>query len=622
MVSSFRGMCYHRWDHFYHRSVNIALISTLLNHSELSYALGNPPERYWQTQQFRCRSSFKVRRRRRRRVNEKLAALALEDLPDVMEDVVYITTVEEADEWAKTAVVEHILKYIHTSRTILAGVYAIWQHPPNTENDHDAASAFQDAIPDTTSISHHDLQRSLLSREDDIFELDVCAGTDVWVEEEELQQKQDPLPSQASDVLAQEDDADNVDGLEQEEKFTVLSQDADVALQENNIHTMNMSQQEQQLSLLQISIPKAPVAVFDFAAMRKNARTAKDGDQEDAPPMQFPKYLKYLLQLPSLIVCAVQANALVDQLLLHCNVDCLTRADLVDMARCALSYQEGFQSTASFDLDQIALSPIPVVLDELFYQFFGPVNRDEVLRFERPPVDASPNLEETAQPLSEEHVRYYAAHAYHARLLAATMIETVDLSEATVYHEDDEAFVYLCDPNIPFHHTMDRLPQMLCHGHKVALLTEIDDEYDDERRRLTRSRKHRIMASGKVEFVGEPYGITRRFPGTSYLVGQHEEEAIVRLKRVSNRFSGRVPLCRGYKYWQHPSQDGDKALDWPDSPTLEWVLKNAKPPWIVVEKSRLELMEYIEDLPTDKPWVQRKKTDNLPGLPLDISKFI
>jgi hypothetical protein len=604
-----------RLDHFYHGYVNIPVISTLLKPLGPPSSLGYPSQMYRQKQQSRCATSFKVRRRRRRKMDELRAELEEEDQPDVMDKVVYITTVEEADEWAKTAVVDHITKLINTSQTILAGVYAIWENSPKDQDD--TANVLQEADPGSTDKSHHEQARSMLGREKDIF----VRRNDPYSADTSQEEQPLSLQSHESDVGEQEDDPDDEDLLQEEEEEDQQQQlsETDVALQEDDQGTTDIPP-ENQLLLLQISIPKAPVAVFDFAAMRRNAQAASSDDQV-APRMKFPKYLKYVLQLPTLIVCAVEANALVDKLLLHCKVDCLTRADLVDMARCALSYQEGFESTASFDFEQNASAPAPAVLDELFYQFFGPVNRDEVLHFERPPVDAPYFSREDYQPLSEGQMRYYAAHAYHSRLLAATMIETIDFSEAALYHEDDEAFVYLNDPNIPFHPTMDRLPEMLCYGKKVALLTEIDDEYDDETRRLTGSRKHRIMATGRVEFVGEPYGITRRFPGTSYLVGQHEEEAIVRLKKVPRTF-GLVPLCRGYKYWQHPSQDGDKTLDWPDSPTLAWVLENAKPAWIVVEKSRLELMDHINDIPTEKPWMTNKKADEPLKPPLDVSKFM
>ena len=436
--------------------------------------------------------------------------MKVQDLPEVLE-YVYITTVEEANEWAVTALTEHIPKYITTDRIILTGMYALW----NTQNHRD----------------------------------------------------------------------------------TTLANDGE---------STTIEDASSQLRLLQISIPRAPVAVIDFAALRRNASNDR---------VRFPESVKKLLELPTLIVCAVEANTLVDSLLRHCKVNCLERADLVDMAQAVWSYQEGYEPN-HVNLVRNSL-PIPVMLEELCYHFLGLYDRDELLRLERP-SEEPPNVDHL---LSDDHVRYYAAHAYHARLLADTMIEMVSLAEYEMFHEDDEAYVYLSDPKIPFHPTMDRVPEMLSYGKKVAVLNEVDDWNEDRVYQSTGSKKHQILATGKLVFVGEPFGITKRFPGTSYLVGRHEEEAIVRLVRVRCKEEP-VPLCRGHAYWKDKSPHGDPILDWPDPPTLGWVLKNVEPPWIVVEKDRLELLHRIDDLPTEKTWLPKKKRDTLPPIPVDMSKFL
>ena len=297
-----------------------------------------------------------------------------------------------------------------------------------------------------------------------------------------------------------------------------------------------------------------------------------------------------------------------------------------------------------------SISP-PEILDHLCDYFLPMTSRDEAMSFQRP--DDSTDPDHTTLPpkqlMPDPIVKYYAAHVYHLRLLVTMWMDMVREGEEQFVHDENDALVFMLDPNIMFHPTINQIPEPLSYHRRVAILMT-DDEYEsfivdggnagnyehDPRRgeidelKMTKPYSRNILAIGTIDFLAEPFGIVRRFYNSSYLVGTdiYEDEAIIKLQRVKHPQFPILPLgCGDEMYWKcnrWHRHDETESDSWPDEPTLGWVYQNALRPYIIVEQSRLVIFNKQEIIDrNDKPWLgQKKNADLLPELPDDLLEHL
>lgn len=571
--------------------------------------------------QYRNIVSKKILRVKQARMAREEAALKLIDVPYVLEqeDYVYITTVPKANEWA-THTMEHVLlKHINAKNNIFMGVHVLWCTPPtlpplsDTKNHKKSHNSHKNSNTNTiTSNNIYDTKNA--SKRIAILQLSI-RNTTVAVFHLTAMMANHASQSNSSSTITTGSNDD--------------SDDDDVDVDQSDIN---------------------------------NGRNYEHLSWKDIHNFQFPIQLKKLLELSNVVICAIRANDLVNELYYHENIDCRTRVDVVDLANKALSYDDGscghliYEPTPSSNVrawnQSTTLSP-PEILDHLCDYFLTEPHHDIAKTFQRPKDDH--DLDYITFPpkqlMSDTIVKYYAAHVYHVRLLAAILMDMVSEGEEQFIHEENDDLVYMLDPNYMFHPTIDQRPEPLCVHRRVAILMT-DDEYEsfiveggnighptkDPRRseidelKMTRSYSRKILAIGTIDFMGEPFGILRRLYNTSYLVGtdMYEDEAIVKLQRVKHPQFPILPLgCGDEMYWKckfhsHDESENEASNHWPDEPTLGWVYQNASLPYIIVDQSRLVLFnkQEIRD-PNHKPWLgQKKNADLLPELPDDILEHI
>ena len=527
-------------------------------------------------QQYRS-ASKKKRRVKQMKLEREEAARKLVDVPTVMDDYVYITTVRQANEWATNTMVNILHKYISAQRTIFVGMHVVWGTTPSPMDDMASSDRHIKSPRQRMAI----LQLSLPYTPVAVFHFNAM--------------RMNPNSSDNDDNSSDDDDNDMSDKEEQmmnnnEEEFNFpiqvkrLLELSNVVICAIRVHELlNELYEYEQIDCLTrvdvVDMANKALSYNDSLSMFDSESTSSTLRQFSEPSLPTPEILDHLCYYFLTVTDREEEMSFQRPVNEH-GPNHIPGPPQEAMSDMLVRYY-----AAHVYHIRLLVSTMMDMIEDGEDQFVHEEN-DTLVQALDPNNMFNPYIEHIIQPIGVN------------RKVAILMTD-----------DEYESFMVDDDGNDKSKRAKGRL-------HPT-----------ESKMKKTYSRQ--ILALGATEFVSEPYGILRRLYNTSYLVGRdiYEDEVIVKLHTIKHPQFPILPLgCGNERYWKcpfqryHEHENSATCFEWPDEPTLGWVFEHALRPHIVVDRSRLVLFNQKELIvPTDKPWLRQKKKVDFPD---DLSGYL